>query len=829
MIDANHQATQEKVLYSYDGVDRLVGQDYPGSEADVAFTYNVLGQRTAMQDATGGTNWLYDELGRPLTITSPISGTVGYRYNVEGQRTQLIYPDGKQVHYTQDALGRMVGVKDWGDRTITYTYNTASWLLNTRLPNGVTITNTYDAAGQLTKRTQALGGFLLSQFEYRYNAAGNRTAVTETVFSPYQTLLPIIFQTSGGGAQMSAGASGPTQLAPQSPYPAPLESTSSDSSSKKSDPTPTPVDPYPAPKNGEKQSTLWPGFLDFIGWLLGWDAATASAHPAEAAPPAPAAISLQELAGGLKRTVIEYSYDPLNRLTAADYSSGTYFHYAYDPVGNRTSQATASGTTGYVYDSANRLTGVNGTAYTWDANGNLLNDGSKAYTYDPANRLKTVSGGQSYAYNGLGDRVQQVDNGVATNYALDLAGGLTQVLADGTGVYLYGNGRVAQHTGAQVEYFLGDALGSVRQLVDGGGNVTLVKSYAPYGEVLGSAGSGMTSYGFTNEYTSQGLINLRARWYAPGQGRFLSRDTWQGDYARPMSYNGWLYVAGNPVNAIDPSGHCEAVTPDGRCAGRETDYRDLTDWLYREMVANSNSPEVQRWRMWNNIAKGLAIAGGAKCLSGGVGGGVVIAGGMVFHGTALWEYKEAVKDGAKWDFKDQIGNRLGPGITLCSHGQCYRDIEYSVPGNIHFAYIGAAAGIFGAEVNAGAAYAEITDPSHNQEDPEQYSGPYVGPHTLEDVFGGTWWNPNTWNFGDERLDHAAVNLGLAMWKNNKGQMTFGQFKIEIGKHVGSLSRCTPNTIPVQDNVAREYPYSIGYFNNSPGVDPYQLLRGRCTP
>jgi len=51
------------------------------------------------------------------------------------------------------------------------------------------------------------------------------------------------------------------------------------------------------------------------------------------------------------------------------------------------------------------------------------------------------------------------------------------------------------------------------------------------------------------------LIHLRARYYAPTDGRFISRDTWAGDYNRPLSLNSWLYVEGNPVNFTDPSGY----------------------------------------------------------------------------------------------------------------------------------------------------------------------------------------------------------------------------------------------------------------------------------
>jgi hypothetical protein len=77
--------------------------------------------------------------------------------------------------------------------------------------------------------------------------------------------------------------------------------------------------------------------------------------------------------------------------------------------------------------------------------------------------------------------------------------GLTQVLSDGTDTYLYGNGRIAQYDASGAQYFLGDALGSVRQLVDVGGEVLLAQSYQPYGEVLASAGEEESSYGFTAE------------------------------------------------------------------------------------------------------------------------------------------------------------------------------------------------------------------------------------------------------------------------------------------------------------------------------------------
>ena len=208
---------------------------------------------------------------------------------------------------------------------------------------------------------------------------------------------------------------------------------------------------------------------------------------------------------------------------------------------------------------------MDGVPYSWDnvfaagKPGNLLSDGVYTYTFNHANRLLSVSGAgttASYSYNGQGDRLSQTVGITTTTYTLDLAAGLTQVLSDGTDTYLYGDGRIAQSDTSGAQYFLGDALGSVRQLVDAGGEVLLAQSYQPYGEVLASVGEGESNYGFAAEMADSyiKLIYLRSRDYSPATGRFLTKDSWQGNYTRPLSLNGWNYVEANPINATDPSG-----------------------------------------------------------------------------------------------------------------------------------------------------------------------------------------------------------------------------------------------------------------------------------
>jgi RHS repeat-associated protein len=128
---------------------------------------------------------------------------------------------------------------------------------------------------------------------------------------------------------------------------------------------------------------------------------------------------------------------------------------------------------------------------------------------------------------------------------------LIQVLSDGTTTYTYGLGRISQQSGNASEYFLGDALGSVRQMTDQAGAVTYAAAYDPYGVVTHSGGASNTEYGFAGEATSGDstqLLYLRARYYNPADGRFLTKDPSR------LENNLYLYTRANPINRVDPSG-----------------------------------------------------------------------------------------------------------------------------------------------------------------------------------------------------------------------------------------------------------------------------------
>jgi RHS repeat-associated protein len=267
---------------------------------------------------------------------------------------------------------------------------------------------------------------------------------------------------------------------------------------------------------------------------------------------------------------ITYTYDDLNRLTAADYDIGLYYHYTYDAVGNRLSQETAYNntpvTTNYTYDNANRIATVGAQAYTYDTNGNLTNDGQYTYNYDTANRLTSLSANgvtTNYRYNGNGDRLQySTSTGNFRNYNLDLNTSLPVILQDGYSTDTYGNGqRLGYELFEEYYQFENDSLGSVRQIIknDRPGTVSWINStttYDPYGNVILQAGWN-NDHGYTGEFQDaalDGLVYLRARYMSPRTGTFLSRDSWDGNDKKPISYDKWLYGDSNPIKYTDPTG-----------------------------------------------------------------------------------------------------------------------------------------------------------------------------------------------------------------------------------------------------------------------------------
>jgi RHS repeat-associated protein len=271
---------------------------------------------------------------------------------------------------------------------------------------------------------------------------------------------------------------------------------------------------------------------------------------------------------------LNWSYDGIYRLTNEQIANDPQQNdgsvsYSLDPVGNRKSanstlSAVKSGSFGYNADDEI-------SSETYDANGNTTSTGGKNFTYDSENHMTSMTANGTtvtMVYDAFGNRVGKTVNGVTTWYLVEddvNPTGLPQVLEEKVGgavqrVYTYGLQRISQDqvvNGAWTLSFYGyDGAGSVRQLTNSAGAVTDEYEYDAYGNSFTKQGTTPNNYLYRGEqYDSDlSLYYLRARYYNPATGRFLSRDPEDGNITDPATLHKYLYANGDPVNMVDPRG-----------------------------------------------------------------------------------------------------------------------------------------------------------------------------------------------------------------------------------------------------------------------------------
>jgi RHS repeat-associated protein len=157
---------------------------------------------------------------------------------------------------------------------------------------------------------------------------------------------------------------------------------------------------------------------------------------------------------------------------------------------------------------------------------------------------------------------------------------LPVVISDTEAVYLYGLDIIAQQQSERL-YYVHDGLGSVRQLLDTTGQIETNYAYDPFGVPL-VEGEVYNPYQYTGEAwdTEVELLYLRARYYQPEVGRFITKDPWVGLTGRPGTLNPYPYVTSNPINRIDPGG-LDGGEPGGICPEcKERLHGADLEWLY---------------------------------------------------------------------------------------------------------------------------------------------------------------------------------------------------------------------------------------------------------
>jgi RHS repeat-associated protein len=280
--------------------------------------------------------------------------------------------------------------------------------------------------------------------------------------------------------------------------------------------------------------------------------------------------------GGTTDRTVHWNFDNIYRLTSETIASAPSGHdgsvdYSLDPVGNRLSDTSSiTGITAGTW-TFNADDEVSGESY--DQNGNVTAADGKTFTYDSESHLMTMSGSSSSAtmvYDGDGNRVAKTVNGVTTQYLVDDLNptGYAQVMEELEGgavtrQYAYGLQRIDEEqvvSGAWTPSFYGyDGGGNVRQLTNTAGAVTDSYEYDAYGNEFTVSGTTPNEFMYRGEEfdSDLGLYYLRARYYNPVTGRFMSRDPEDGEPTNPRTLHKYLYAGGDPVNALDPTGRAE--------------------------------------------------------------------------------------------------------------------------------------------------------------------------------------------------------------------------------------------------------------------------------
>ena len=125
-------------------------------------------------------------------------------------------------------------------------------------------------------------------------------------------------------------------------------------------------------------------------------------------------------------------------------------------------------------------------------------------------------------------------------------------------------------------YYQYDGMRSVSEVTDRHGDIIEQYRYDAFGNIFTGTTNSYNFNGYTNMHYDwkTGLVNLNARWYNPGAGRFMSEDTYPGNLTQPQTLNRYSYVMNNPVNYWDPTGNvAELLYPEGE------GFTGIPDWV----------------------------------------------------------------------------------------------------------------------------------------------------------------------------------------------------------------------------------------------------------
>ena len=573
--DANGHTTQ----FAYNARGWLIRTTYADGSTTTQ-TYDGVGRVLSRTDQAGKTTrFTYDDAGQLVSVTDPLGHATAYDYDASGNLTSITDPNGHVTSFAYDALNRQTG-KTWPDGSSEgYGYDLSDNLVSHHLADGHTNNFTYDALDQLVRIDYFDGGSV----QYTYTPNGLRQTVVDgrgTTAYAYDARDRLTSITQPDGHQVSYGydaASNRTSMT----TPAGQVRYSYDNDNRLASVTDPNggINSYAYDPAGNRTGLSLPNgvhisnaydSLNRLTNLMQSLGATTLASYAYSLNPAGQRLGVTEADG----SSIAWTYDDANRLlseTMRDPSSAVTYQasFTYDPAGNRLSQIVNGTTTSYTYNSLDQVLTAGTAQYQYDGRGNLVQvtDGTNIthYSYDAANRLTGVTLPDGTAvtnvYDADGRQVRQTVAGQTTAYLWDEASPYGDVVYQTSGAstasYVLGGTELLSQTRDGVtSYYLHDGQGSVRDLTNAAGAITDTYIYSAYGQLLSRTGSTVNPYLFTGQQfdASTGLYSLRARYYDPTVGRFLSQDTANYSLTSPPSLNRYVYVANDPIDRTDPRG-----------------------------------------------------------------------------------------------------------------------------------------------------------------------------------------------------------------------------------------------------------------------------------
>jgi RHS repeat-associated protein len=167
-----------------------------------------------------------------------------------------------------------------------------------------------------------------------------------------------------------------------------------------------------------------------------------------------------------------------------------------------------------------------------------------------------------YQYDGDGNRVLVQSGRAAYRYALDVARRNASVLnengPDGNIDFQYGLSLLSGSSSGSEQFYQADGVGSTANVTDTTDTLQATYTYDPWGRLLNPVDPlGTTDkFKFAGEAldAQTGLYYLRARYYDPTVGQFISRDPRGGTTGFPLSRNRYAYALANPLRYTDTLG-----------------------------------------------------------------------------------------------------------------------------------------------------------------------------------------------------------------------------------------------------------------------------------